>query len=529
MVSELSRQKTVATQCANRTIYGAAKTAISTNYLNYLLSVSRLTNNGQICAENSNNNTNINLTKNKKGRKCYICSSKNHLSNECPVKPRKPKIEVDAIEKYKSIIKGKYINELMRDVTPYIFRLKAKDVVEKLMEETELERSQAIQQVKDNHYKVYKQKVTKHLRNIMKELHHKYNMKSKYNGKIYNYLKGLVKNMTNRKIRNSIYNDKVVEVEIEERKEVKRRSKKNRNKRCHAKRRYNKIVNKIINQANDKFIQNRIDKIEKLTNDLKIEEAKIVKNELQACKNLTTFERKKIDDMLESSEYRKQRQNIPNSNKKKKVEKKTKKKSEFAEDNTVSKNKKKIASPIAQTTILNNKESKSMQMLKNKKILELTPEECEEILKIKDEVEKSNDDIIKMRYKMVEERYSFFVSIQYFKVKAVKEEKDKENKANKENKKFRRIAEDIIFENVHKPEDSIKLVETLFPNQYEHQLEYLEIHDKEAAQILVEKAFGIEPQNHETSQDDEYYIDSDGEYHRYDEEDQRDEDISNGF
>lgn len=527
MVSELSRQKTVATQCANRTIYGAAKTAITTNYLNYLLSVSRLTNNGQNCAgiQNNTNNNNI-LTKNKRGRKCYICSSKNHLSNECPQKPRKPKIEVDAIEKYKNIIKGKYINELMRDVTPYIFRLKAKDVVEKLMEDTELERNQAIKQVKDNHYKVYKHKVTMHLRQIMKELHQKYNMKSKYNGKIYNYLKGLVKNMTNRKIRNSIYNDKIVEVEIEERKEVKRRSKKNKNKRCHAKRRYNKIVNKVIKQANDKFIQNRIDKIEKLTNDLKIEEAKIVKNELQVCKNLTTFERKKIDDMLESSEYRKQKQKLPDSNKKRKIEKKTKKKSEFDEDTTISKNKKKIASQIAQTTILNTKEDKAIEMLKNKKILELTPEECEEILKKKDEIEKSNDDNIKMRYKMVEERYSFFVSIQYFKVKAVKIEKDKENQ---ENKKFRKLAEDIIFQNVHKPEDSIKLVETLFPNQYEHQLEYLEIHDKEAAQILVERAFGIQPQNHETSQDDEYYIDSDGEYHRYDEEDQRDEDISNGF
>lgn len=517
MVSGLSTQKTVATQCANRTIYGAAKTAITTNYLNYLLSVSRLPINGQVCADKftHNNNNDNNLTKNKKGRKCYICSSKNHLSNECPLKPKKPIIEKDGIEKYKSIIKGKYINDLMRDVTPYIFKLKPKEILNHMMHNNVEDRNKAIEQIKDNHYKVYKSKVTNNMRKIMKELHHKYNMKKKYDGKIYNYLKGLIKCMIDRKIRNSIYNEKVIEVQIEERKEVKRQAKKNKNKRSHARRRYNKLVNNIIKDSNDKYVQQRIDKIEQLANDLKIEEAKLAIKELEQTTTITTFERQKIQEMIGSAEYK---QANKNNKTKKKVEKKQKR-NPFDQGEKCNTQ----ASKIARSTILktdSEQQCPMIKMLKTKKILELTPEECEKILKIKDTIVNSNDDILKMRYKMVEERYSFFVSINYFKVKAIKQQKDKEIK---ENKRFKNIAEDIIFENTHKPEDSIKLVEKLYPNNYENQLEYLELHDKEAAQILVEKALGIEPQNHETSQEREYYIDENGEYHYYSDEEQRDD------
>lgn len=517
MVSELSRQKTVATQCANRTIYGAAKTAISTKYLDYLLSVSKLSSNGQVCAEfHNDNNNNNNLTRNKKGRKCYICSSKNHLSTECPIKPKKPKIEKDGLEKYKNIIKAKYINNLMRDVTPYIFKLKPKEVLNKMMEDNIDDRNQAIQQIKDNHYKVYKQKVTNQMRIIMKELHQKYNMKSQYNGKIYNYLKGLIKCMIDRKIRNSVYNEKVIEVKIEERKEIKRQAKKNKNKRSHARRRYNKLVNNVIENSKDKFVQQQIDKIERLANDLKIEEAKLVFKTLEDVAKITTFERQKIHEMIGSAEYKQ-------ANKSNKIKKKTEKKQKRNAFDQFDQKDNKKASKVARSTILkknDEEECPTIKLLKTKKILELTPEECEQILKIKDAIVNSNDDIMKMRYKMVEERYSFFVSINYFKVKAVKQQKDKEIR---ENKQFKNIAENIIFENTHKPEDSIKLVEELYPNNYENQLEYLELHDKEAAQILVERAFGIEPQNHETSQEREYYIDENGEYHYYSDEEQGDD------
>jgi hypothetical protein len=405
---------------------------------------------------------------------------------------------------------------MMRDVMPYTFKLRKGE----LMNYSEYSKDEALERIKAKHYKAYKQGLNNKIKLIMNDLRHKYNMPKKYNGKMFNYIKLLVKNFTNRKIRNSIKYDTVVEVEQEERREVKRLAKKNRNKRSHARRRYNKLINDVFTSQAAKFLDEKFESIEQAANDLNKEKVAKLKSEIEACKNLTTFERSiinKAEDKVNNSSVIKRNINGKIVVEEKKTKKK-KKATNVALKSTIKPN-------LPQS---NNKHSDEFNMLLTKKILDMTPEECESILKIKNEVEESFDDNAKMRFKMVEERYSFFVRCNYYKVKEAKKAKDEQIKKDKE---FKQLAKELILENTETHEANIKLAKMLYPNNPQYQMEYLEVHDKVAADMLakrnVEECFSqatnSKTQEREQSPDDAYYYNSDGECCYYDQQDENDD------
>jgi predicted transcriptional regulator len=269
-----------------------------------------------------------------------------------------------------------------------------------------------------------------------------------------------------------------------------------------------------------KFLDEKFESIEQAANDLNKEKVAKLKSEIEACKNLTTFERSiinKAEDKVNNSSVIKR-----NINGKIVVEEKKTKKKKKATNVAL---KSTIKPDLPQS---NNKHSDEFNMLLTKKILDMTPEECESILKIKNEVEESFDDNAKMRFKMVEERYSFFVRCNYYKVKEAKKAKDEQIKKDKE---FKQLAKELILENTETHEANITLAKMLYPNNPQYQMEYLEVHDKVAADMLakrnVEECFSqatnSKTQEREQSPDDAYYYNSDGECCYYDQQDENDD------
>jgi hypothetical protein len=519
VVSGSTKTNTVKRHQATKSLNGPAETGLTTNYLNYLLSVSKahgINFSSAVLQCTNNNNFNIINTKNKRGRKCYICSSKNHLSNECPLKRTRNVINKDGLSKYQSIIKGHYINEMMRDVMPYTFKFDKSE----FSQYGEVSKEIALQKIKDKHYKAYKLSLNNKIKMIMKDLRHKYNMPRKYNGKMFNYIKSLVKNFTNRKIRNSIKYDTIVEVEHEERREVKRLAKKNKNKRSHARRRYNKLINEIITNQAAKFLDDKFESIKQAANDLDKEKVAELKSEIEACKDLTTFEKNAITKV----EQRINQSSVVRKVIKGKVyyeEKKAKKKKAT---NVALKSTIKTDSHNSNPSEFKELHSQEYQLLISKKILDMTPEECESILKIKNEVDESCDLNAKMRFKMVEDRYSFFVHINYYKVKEVAQAKDE---AIKKDKEFKHFAKQLILENTETHLANICLAKRIYPDNRQYQIEYLEVLDKVAADMLVkgdiEESFEQATKKQEQSPADEYYYNSDGECCYYDQQDNYDD------